>query len=188
MTQYDDRHWIKHFRVNKKFVQQLTMKLKSMMEKKNTTFRFAVLMSICVACNLYKLVHASQYLHCFEFFAIKISTMHLVLHEFVCATNVVLKIQLKWLVGDDLVKVMAGFKDLCGLPSVHGAIDATHIHLKKPKGEKFFVADFYSFKFKGYNIQMQVVIDHCKMFRNVLIGVLGSMNGARILWISSLYH
>jgi hypothetical protein len=55
--------------------------------------------------------------------------MHLVLHEFLCATNVVLKIQLEWLVGDDLVKVMAAFKDLCGLPLVHGAINATQIHL-----------------------------------------------------------
>jgi hypothetical protein len=55
--------------------------------------------------------------------------VHLVVHEFVCATNVVLKIQLKWLVGDDLDEVMARFKDLCGLPSIHGAIDATQIHL-----------------------------------------------------------
>jgi hypothetical protein len=55
--------------------------------------------------------------------------MHLVVHEFMCATNVVLKIQLKWLVGDDLDDVTAGFKNLYGLPSVHGAIDATQIHL-----------------------------------------------------------
>jgi hypothetical protein len=46
-----------------------------------------------------------------------------------CVVNVVLKIQLKWHVGDDLNEVMIGFKDLCGLPSIHGTIDATHIHL-----------------------------------------------------------
>lgn len=86
-------------------------------------------MSIYVACNLYKLVHASKYLHCFQFFTIMNFIVHLVVHEFVCATNVVLKIQLKWLVGDDLDEVMARFKDLCGLPSIHGAIDATQIHL-----------------------------------------------------------
>ncbi len=56
-------------------------------------------------------------------------TMHLVAHKFMCAMNVVLKIQLKWLVRDDLDDVTVGFKDLYGLPSVHGAIDATQIHL-----------------------------------------------------------
>jgi hypothetical protein len=55
--------------------------------------------------------------------------MHLVAHKFMCAMNVVLKIQLKWLVRDDLDDVTVGFKDLYGLPSVHGAIDATQIHL-----------------------------------------------------------
>jgi hypothetical protein len=100
-----------------------------MMEKKNTQFQFTVPMNSCVACSLYKLVRASKYLHCFEFFTIMNSTMHLVVHEFMCATNVVLKIQLKWLVGDDLDDVTAGFKNLYGLPSVHGAIDATQIHL-----------------------------------------------------------
>jgi hypothetical protein len=129
MIQYDDHHWIKHFHVYKQFVQQLTMKLKSMMEKKNTKFRFVMPMNICVACTLYKLVHAFQYFHCFEFFAIKNSIVHLLLHEFVCVANVVLKIQFKWFVGDDLVEVMAGFKDLCGLPLVHGTIDVTQIHL-----------------------------------------------------------
>jgi hypothetical protein len=33
--------------------------------------------------------------------------------------------QLKWLVDNDLVEVMEKFKDLCGLPSIHGTIDAT---------------------------------------------------------------
>jgi len=41
----------------------------------------------------------------------------------------------KWLKGNDLVKVMARFKDLCGLSSVHGTIDVTQIHLQKVKGE-----------------------------------------------------
>ncbi len=51
--------------------------------------------------------------------------MHLVLHEFVCAMNVVFKIQLKWDVGDDLVEVVTKFRNVCSLPSIHGTIDAT---------------------------------------------------------------
>jgi hypothetical protein len=79
-----------------------------------------------VACGLYKLVYTSQYLHCFEPFIIKKYTnMHLVLHEFFHALNVVLRIQLKLLKGNDLVDVMAKFKEFYSLPSLHGAINAT---------------------------------------------------------------
>jgi hypothetical protein len=51
--------------------------------------------------------------------------MHMVLHEFFHALNVVLKIQLKWFKENDLVDIMAKFKEFYSLPLVHGAIDAT---------------------------------------------------------------
>jgi hypothetical protein len=76
--------------------------------------------------------------------------VHLVLHEFVCVVNVMLKIQIKWHARNDLVEVMTIFKNL--LLSVHSTINVTQIHLQKPKGENFLVVIFYSFKSKGYNI------------------------------------
>ncbi len=54
-------------------------------------------MNIHVECNLYKLICAFQYQHCFKPFVIGKSIMHLMLHEFVCAMNIMLKIQLKWI-------------------------------------------------------------------------------------------
>ncbi len=54
-------------------------------------------MNIHVTCNLYKLPCTFQYLHCFKFFVIGKSILHLILHEFVCAMNLMLKIQLKWM-------------------------------------------------------------------------------------------
>jgi len=60
-----------------------------------------------------------------KLFAIVKFIMHLVLHEFVCAMNVLLKIQFKRHVGDDLVEVMTRFKNLWSLPSIHGTIDVT---------------------------------------------------------------
>ncbi len=59
-------NWIKHFHVNKNFVHHLTKKFKHFMEKNNTKFCIVVLVSIYVICSLYKLMHASKYLHCFE--------------------------------------------------------------------------------------------------------------------------
>ncbi len=96
------------------------------MEKKNVS---VVPLSICITSSLYKLVHVAWYLHCFKLFFTKKYIMHLMLHEFICVVNKVLKSKFKWLEKIEMVEIMTGFKDFYGLPSIHGAIDATHIHL-----------------------------------------------------------
>jgi hypothetical protein len=53
------------------------------MQKHDTNYKCAILMSIIVAYALYKWVHASKYLQCSEFFVIGKSTIHLVFLEFV---------------------------------------------------------------------------------------------------------
>jgi hypothetical protein len=77
--------------------------------------------------------------------------------------NIILKNQMKWPKGNDLIEVMARFKDFYDMPSVHGTIDATQIHVQKSKA-KIFVTNFYSFKSKGYIIHMEDVMDHRKSF------------------------
>ncbi len=64
-------------------------------------------------------------MHCFELFVIGKSITHLVSHEFLCTMNFVLKNQIEWPKGNALIEIMDGFKDLCGMLSIHGAIDAT---------------------------------------------------------------
>jgi hypothetical protein len=51
------------------------------MEK--TKFKFVVPIGIKAACLLYKLMHAFEYLQCNENFAIRKSTIHLILQGFV---------------------------------------------------------------------------------------------------------
>ncbi len=69
-------------------------KLKHRMEKKNLKFRCAVVVSIKVACFLYKLAHAVEYLQCNKLFVIGKSIVHLILWEFVDAVNAIFKNQL----------------------------------------------------------------------------------------------
>jgi hypothetical protein len=57
-------------------MRQLTERLKHIREKKITHYRCIVPVSIRVACSLFKLAHAFEYLQCSEFFAIGKSTMH----------------------------------------------------------------------------------------------------------------
>jgi hypothetical protein len=46
----------------------------------------------------------------------------------------------------------------------HGAIDVMQIHV-------VFILDYYS-KSKCYSIQMQTIVDHCKRFWDVFVGIL----------------
>ncbi len=46
--------------------------------------------------------------------------------------------------------VMLEFKKWCGLPSVHSAIDDTHITISKPK--LVFAKDYYFHKTRRYSI------------------------------------
>jgi hypothetical protein len=47
-------------------------------------------------------------------------------------TNVVSKKLISWPIGFRMEFIMFGFKTLCDLPSIHGAIDGTHISISKP--------------------------------------------------------
>jgi hypothetical protein len=144
MNQYNDPRWVKHFKVTKELVFQLTMKMKHLIEKQNTHYKCAILIGIQIACSFYKLVHGTKYFQCNELFAINKSTIHLVLQEFVCAINMIFKNQMSWLEIEELVEVMVGFKTFGGLPSIHGAIDVICIH--KSKGT--FVKGLFFFQIK----------------------------------------
>jgi hypothetical protein len=55
------------------------------------------------------------------------------------------------------------FIEFFGMPSTYGAIDVMQIHVQKLK-TYVFATNYYSFKSKGYNIQMQAIMDHWKRF------------------------
>jgi hypothetical protein len=74
-------------------------------------------------------------------FAIGKSTVHLVLHEFIHAINVVFKNRIKWPKGEDLLKGMIGFKNFFGLQYVYGAIDVTQVDIQNPK--RLFAGNYY---------------------------------------------
>ena len=80
---------------------------------------------------------------------------------------------------------MTAFQEFCGLPAVVGAIDRTHIHIRKP-----YVGpeDYFYFKTSGYTIQMQAVVDRSKRFLDLSVGMLGSTHDSRVLRRSALYQ
>jgi hypothetical protein len=104
----------------------------------------------------------------------------------VFAMNIVFKNKIMWLEREHLVKVMVKFKSFCGLPSIHGTIDVTQIHVLKFQGQS--IVNYISFKSKGYNMQLQVIGDYHKKIGDIFVGMLRSMNNTQILQISNLYQ
>ncbi len=113
-----------------------TKKLKPIMEEeKNTIFQSIILVSICVAYNLYELVHASWILTMF-LFVVWNYVVHLVMHEFVRNEFGFEKLA-KMVKRSNLIDVMHIFKDICGLLWAHGAMDDMQIHVEKLKAWVF---------------------------------------------------
>jgi hypothetical protein len=118
-------------------------------------------------------------------FVVGKSICYAILRETVRTINDCLRHEIKWPTGERLQQVQRDFQQLCGLPSVVGAIDGTHINISKPR---YGAEDYYYFKFGGYTLNCQAVVDNNKRFMDLYLGMPGSTNDARVLQQSSLYH
>jgi hypothetical protein len=149
LHEYDDRRWVMNFRFTKAVIFRMEALLAPYCEKQDTKFRKAVPMRVRVACALYKLVHSASLLICSEQFAIGNSTVSGVLREVVHAVNIQFRSELSFPRGPRLVTVMNEFQEFCGLLGVAGAIDGSHVHIRKP-----YVGpeDYFYFKTSGYSI------------------------------------
>lgn len=142
-------------------------------------------MRVRVACAIYKLVQGVSLLQCSELFAIGKSTVAGVLRDFVFAINTHFRQKIEFPRGEKLDNIAQDFLDLCGLPAVAGAIDGTHIHIRKPHvGPE----DYYYFKNGSYTIQMQAIVDRDRRFLDVYVGMPGSTHDSRVLRRSSVYR
>ena len=86
--------------------------------------------------------------------------------------------EISWPRGAQLIQTELDFYQLCGLPGVVGAIDGTHIGISKPRVGP---ADYFYFKSGGYTLNCHVVVDSHKRFLDLFLGMPGSTNDARVL-------
>jgi hypothetical protein len=66
--------------------------------------------------------------------------MFLVSHEVVITINKMFKNLISWSFRNEMQQMMVGFKNWCGLPSIQGAINGTHIY--KTKHSKPFLENY----------------------------------------------
>lgn len=121
---------------------------------------------------------------CSELFAIGRSTVSKILRDVVHAINDTFRQEISWPAGDRMLETQEKFSDLCGLPTVVGAIDGMQVSIAKPD---FGAADYYYFKTGGYSMNCQAVVDSEKRFLDLYVGMHGSTNDCRMLRRSSLH-
>lgn len=185
MHKYDDARWVQMFRFTKRSMFSLAQLLSPSIQKQNTKYCMAVPVIVRLACTLFKLSHGATLLICSELFAVGRSTVSIMLHDVVHAINDLLRAEMKWPSFEQVPSISRDFQDMCGLPSVLGAIDGTHFAVSKPK---FGPADYFYFKSSGYAITCQAVVDSSKKFLDLHVGMPGSCNDAHVLRQSALFE
>jgi hypothetical protein len=184
LHEYDDDRWVANFRFTKDAMFRMASVLAPHCERQDTKFRRVVPIRVRVACALYKLVQGASLLICSKMFAIGQSTVSVCLRNVVHAVNLEFRSEISFPRGNRLSNVMQDFQEFCGLPAVGGAIDGTHIHIRK---SYMAPEDYFYFKSSGYTIQCQAVVDRWKRFLDLVAGMPGSTHDSRMLRRSALY-
>jgi hypothetical protein len=103
IEQYEDERWVQHFRMTKSAVFRLSEMLAPHISRQNTRYRLAIPVVVRVACTLFKLAQGASLTIFSELFAVGTSTVSSILHSTVRAVNVVLRDQISWPTGEQLL-------------------------------------------------------------------------------------
>ena len=74
-------------------------------------------------------------------------------------------------------EIMMQFRNICGFRNVIGAIDCTHIRIKKVPGE---VSQYYINRKGYYSINVQIICDASLRIRDIVAHWRGSTHDSRI--------
>ena len=87
---------------------------------------------------------------------------------------------------DDLIAVKRAFNELSGMPNIIGAVDGTHVHIKKPSGVPN--PEIYYNRKSQTSINTQVVAGTDLRFYNVVARWAGSTHDSRIFRSCTLFN
>lgn len=91
---------------------------------------------------------------------------------------------IKWPKGDEVRESAEKFYEKKRIPGIIGAIDCTHIRIRKP-GEN--AVDYFNKK-KFYSLSVQAVVNSEKKFIDVMCAEPGSLHDSRVLRRSNLFR
>lgn len=182
----EDKRWREHFRVSKQTFRYLCDELGPTIRRKDTRFRRAISVEVRVAVTLWFLARGGYYHQVAEQFGIGKSTVCDILDDTCDAIWSVL--------GDRYVRFPASYDEckraardwqmLHGLrmPNIVGAIDGTHIGIRKPA----FSGTAYWNRKRFYSFNCQAVCDARGRFIDWESGAPGSYHDGRVFRQSTL--
>ena len=181
---FSPRDWLENFRMSQATFMYVCDELRTTTEKKDTEMRKCIPTKQRVALTLWYLATNADYRTIGHLFGVSKSTVCIVTKE-VCAAivNVLLPKYIRVPTGDELKKVVEGFRDGLGFPQCAGVVDGTHIPIVSP--EKC-PADYYNRK-GWHSIIMQGMVNNVGHFTEVYIGWPGRVHDARVFVNSTLY-
>ena len=181
---FTPRDWLDNFRMSQATFVYVCNELRSTIEKANTEMRKAIPVEQRVALTLWYLATNADYRTIGHLFGVSKATVCMVTKE-VC--NAIVKVLLPRYIqvpaGDELKKVVEGFRNDLGFPQCAGVIDGTHIPIISPEE---CPSDYYNRK-GFHSIIMQGMVDNRGHFTEVYIGWPGRVHDARVFVNSSLF-
>ena len=180
-----DDYWKQEFRFSKQSFNDIVNIVAGDMEKRDTTFRKAIPIQKRVAIALWRLSTGNSFRSTAAVFGVgKSSAVHLTKQFCKCVARRAGNF-IKFPKNErETTIALEIFSEICKIPQVIGAIDATHIEIVAPENAPI---DYFCRKQK-FTINTQAVVDGNLKFMDVSSGYPGSIHDARVLRASSIYH
>ncbi|XP_054826090.1 uncharacterized protein LOC129323587 [Eublepharis macularius] len=172
MVHWDDRQWMRRFRMSKSTFIELVEALRPRLHRQTTSLRVPISVERKVAVSVWWLASGTSYQVASDLFGIGKSTVASAVVEFCLAVE--LELLSKTVVfGAAIGQIMDGFRKL-GFPHCVGAIDGTHIPICAPGGRP----DQYGNRKNFSSILLQGTVDHLGRFVDAEVGWSGKNHDA----------
>ncbi|XP_028516196.1 protein ALP1-like [Exaiptasia diaphana] len=180
-----DEYFKEQLRLKTNTFELLLNVLRPALTRQNTFLRDCIPPAKVLSLGLYRLAHGNSYNTIAATFNVGKSTVIEAVQDVVEALCDIRENYIKFPSSEDeIVESSETFDDLTDIPNVVGAIDGTHIRIKKTNDSG---PDYFS-RYQQYDVVVQGVVNGDKKFIHVAAGFPGSMHDARVFKNSSLYH
>ena len=181
---FTEEDWVENFRVSKQTFHYLCAQLSPLIKRRDTALRKAICVEHRLAITLWCLATCGEYRTIGHLFGVARCTVCVIIHD-TCQAIItkLLKKYIQFPVGEQLAQVVDGFKSKWGMIQCGGSIDGCHIPVKPPALNH---TDYYNRK-GWYSINLQGVVDHEYLFRDVYVGWPGGVHDARVFVNSTAF-